>query len=156
MIIRKMKEKDIDIVAKIHRENFSRQHHSLDWIKCNYNAFPRSSCFITEINSRVVAYIIWTQKSGFRKKSIVELDQIAVSKNDQNNGIAKKLIKKSLKLLKNELKKFELELQHIIVSTRTDNHAQKIYEEILGAKPEITIKNLYSADEVLMIARNVK
>ncbi|MEF1228663.1 N-acetyltransferase, partial [Vibrio fortis] len=33
--------------------------------------------------------------------------------------------------------------------------AQQLYKSTLGAEVETTISNLYSADEVLMIARNV-
>ncbi len=36
-----------------------------------------------------------------------------------------------------------------------DNYAQQIYQKLLGAEVEMTIKSLYSADEVFMIARNV-
>jgi ribosomal protein S18 acetylase RimI-like enzyme len=42
-----------------------------------------------------------------------------------------------------------------LVSTRTDNQAQKLYRKVLGAEVEATIKNLYSADEVYMVARHV-
>ena len=44
----------------------------------------------------------------------------------------------------------------IIVATRVDNHAQKIYKNTLGAETEATIRDLYSADEVFMILRNIE
>jgi hypothetical protein len=40
------------------------------------------------------------------------------------------------------------------VTTRTDNHAQRLYRKALGATPEAVIQDLYSADEVIMVARN--
>ncbi|KDE41433.1 Acetyltransferase [Nitrincola lacisaponensis] len=46
-------------------------------------------------------------------------------------------------------------LQHILVTTRADNHAQRLYKEVLGAEVEATLTNLYSADEVIMVARDV-
>jgi hypothetical protein len=46
-------------------------------------------------------------------------------------------------------------LNHIVVSTRADNHAQELYKRVLGAEVEAKISNLYSADEVFMVARNV-
>jgi hypothetical protein len=46
-------------------------------------------------------------------------------------------------------------VKHVIVSTRADNHAQSIYRKALGAEVEATISNLFSADEVYMVARNV-
>jgi len=36
-----------------------------------------------------------------------------------------------------------------------DNHTQKLYKNILGAEVEATIPDLYSADEVVLVARNV-
>jgi len=41
------------------------------------------------------------------------------------------------------------------VSTRADNYAQSFYKKVLGAKVEATIKNLFSDDEIYMVARNV-
>lgn len=41
----------------------------------------------------------------------------------------------------------------ILVSTRTDNAAQKLYKKALGAEEAVVIKDLYSHDEVIMISR---
>jgi hypothetical protein len=46
-------------------------------------------------------------------------------------------------------------IQHIVVTTRADNSAQRLYRNALGAEIEATIPRLYSADEVFMIARDV-
>jgi hypothetical protein len=46
------------------------------------------------------------------------------------------------------------EIKHIYVTTRADNDARKLYQSVLKAETEFTIPNLYSADEVMMIARN--
>jgi hypothetical protein len=46
-------------------------------------------------------------------------------------------------------------IKHFMVTTRADNYAQKLYQKTLGAQVESTITDLYSADEVLMLARNV-
>ena len=35
------------------------------------------------------------------------------------------------------------------------NHAQSIYRKVLGAEVEATISNLFSGDEVYMVARDV-
>ncbi len=45
-------------------------------------------------------------------------------------------------------------IKNIVVTTRTDNHAQRLYRKALRAAPEAVIKDLYSADEVIMVARN--
>ena len=41
----------------------------------------------------------------------------------------------------------------VVVTTRADNAAQKLYRKTLGAEVEATIASLYSGDEVLMVAR---
>jgi ribosomal protein S18 acetylase RimI-like enzyme len=102
------------------------------------------------------ALSIWTQKSGFREQVILELEQIAVNPNDHGRGLGTKLIRDSLPLVKKQLASRGATLKHLIVTTRADNDAQRIYQKELGAKIEATITNLYSADEVFMVARNVR
>jgi hypothetical protein len=65
------------------------------------------------------------------------------------------LIERSLPFVKHQLESRGASLKNILVTTRTDNSAQKLYASSLGAEVETTIKNLYSADEVVMIARNI-
>ena len=61
----------------------------------------------------------------------------------------------SLPLVKEQLGTRGATLKHIMVTTRADNYAQELYRQALGVEVECTIKDLYSADEVIMIARNV-
>jgi len=155
MKIRSMEKTDLENVAEIHKLTFVRQQNSLQWIQCNFNAFPRFLCFVAEIKGEIVGYIIWVQKSGFRLEAVIELEQLAVSPIFQGQGIGRKLIAESLPLVKNHLFLNGSTLKHIIVTTRADNFAQELYKSAFGAEIETTIKNLYSDDEVLMIARNV-
>ncbi len=97
----------------------------------------------------------WIEKSGFRKEVVLELEQIGVRPSSQKQGIGSSLISESLKMIQDELKQRNASLKHILVSTRTDNDAQKLYKKVLNAQPEVVISNLFSADEVLMIARNL-
>ena len=103
----------------------------------------------------ILGYIIWIQKSGFRPQAVIELEQLAVSPNFQNQGVGRQLITESLTLVNNHLSINGSTLKHILVTTRADNVAQQLYKSTLGAEIEATITNLYSDDEVLMIARNV-
>lgn len=41
---------------------------------------------------------------------------------------------------------------HIVVTTKTDNHAQRRYRSASGAEVEAVLSDLYPADEVIMIA----
>jgi ribosomal protein S18 acetylase RimI-like enzyme len=103
----------------------------------------------------VAGYIIWAQKSGFRSEVVLELDQLAIHPDFQGKGFGKQLIMQSLAMVKKTLTSRDAVLKHIIVTTRADNFAQALYKKTLGAEVETVIRNLYSADEVLMLARNV-
>ena len=154
MKIRKMCEQDLSDVAKVHQEVFLRQTMSQEWIACNFRAYPRIEYFVAEDEGKVVGYIQWIEKSGFRKEAVLELEQIGVLPSKQRMGVGSLLISESLKIIKDELRQRNSHLKNVLVSTRTDNHAQQLYEKTLKAQPEVVIRDLFSADEVLMIARN--
>lgn len=153
--IRQMLLEDVSKVAKVHEETFLRQTLSRKWISCNFQAFPRIRYFVAEIDQDVVGYVQWTEKSGFRMDVVLELEQIAVTPTMQNKKIGTALILQSLPLIKNELNQRGATIRSILVCTRSDNNAQKLYVKTLRAKVVATIHNLFSADEVLMLARNV-
>lgn len=155
MKVRLMEKTDLENAAEIHRLTFVRQQNSLQWIQCNFNAFPRLLNFVAEKEGKILGYIIWIQKSGFRPQAVIELEQLAVSPNFQNQGVGRQLITESLALVNNHLSLNGSTLKHILVTTRADNFAQQLYKSTLGAEIETTITNLYCDDEVLMIARNV-
>lgn len=153
--IRLIEEGDLTKASIIHQEAFSRQNLSEKWLECNFNAFPRFLIFVAESNESIVGYIIWNQKSGFRPEVVLELEQIAVFSNFQGQGIGRLLIEGSLPMVKALLSENESILKHVVVTTRADNHAQRLYKSVLGAKVEATIENLYSSDEVFMVARHM-
>ncbi len=155
MIIRPMLSEDIVAVAAVHQAAFARQTYSQDWISCNFAAYPRMQFFVAEVAGHIKGFIHWTQKSGFRPEVILELEQIAVHPDAHGQGIGSTLIRDSLPLIKAQFAERGATLKHIIVTTRADNAAQRIYQKELGAEIEAVITNLYSADEVFMIARNV-
>ncbi len=152
--VRPMLLADIPAAAVVHQAAFVRQRQSECWLTCNFNAFPRMLCYVALIDSACVGYIIWTQKSGFRSEVVLELEQIAVAPECQASGIGRELIERSLPLAKAVLYESDAVLKHILVTTRADNHAQKLYASTLNARVEATLSNLYSADEVIMIARD--
>lgn len=154
MRIRAMIEQDLSDVAKIHKEAFLRQQHSEQWISCNFKAYPRIRLFVAEDDGMLVGYVQWAEKSGFRKEVVLELEQIAVLQTQQKRGVGSSLISESLNMVKAELSQRNASIKNILVSTRTDNEAQNLYKKVLNAQSEVIIPNLFSADEVLMIARN--
>ncbi len=153
--IRFLKSEDLEQAAQVHKEAFVRQQLSYEWLECNLKAFPRVLCFVAESDGKIAGYIVWMQKSGFRPGVVLELEQIAVLPSMHGHGIGQELIEKSLPRVREQLEKRNARLKHIIVTTRADNQAQRLYRKTLGAEVEATISNLYSADEVLMIARNI-
>ena len=83
---------------------------------------------------------------------VVELDQIAVSQRFRGQGFGGVLIEESFAQLKSQLGRNGQEIKSVLISTRADNEAQRLYEKVLGARVVTSIENLYSATEVFMIA----
>jgi ribosomal protein S18 acetylase RimI-like enzyme len=157
MKIRPLQNIDIENTSKVHKAAFGRQKMSKEWIENNSKAFPRVQYFVAESqDNEIVGYIQWSQKSGFRREVVLELEQLAVLPKYHRKGIGTKLIKESLPQIKSHLAKRDATIKHIIVTTRSDNYAQELYKKTIGAEVEATIRDLYSADEVFMIARNIK
>ena len=82
-----MSKKDLTQASLIHEEAFSRQCNSHQWLECSLNSYPRSLAYVAIINEKIVGYIIWVQKSGFRPEVVLELEQIAVLPKLQGKGI---------------------------------------------------------------------
>lgn len=154
--IRPMLPVDLATAAEVHRLAFVRQKLSVEWLSATLNAYPRFLCYVADVPGKPAGYILWAQKSGFRDQAVLELDQIAVLPDLQGQGIGRALIHQSLPLVKAELAQQGSTLKHIIVNTRADNHAQQLYRDALGAEVVATISDLYSADEVFMVARDVQ
>ncbi|MGB7386386.1 MAG: N-acetyltransferase [Pseudomonas neustonica] len=154
--VKEMQHVDLEAASEIHRLAFTRQQHSLEWLESNLKATPRILCYVAYTGAFCIGYIIWSQKAGFRPSAVIELEQIAVSPSFQGNGIGKILITRTLPDVARKLRGQGSVLKHILVTTRADNHAQRLYRKVLGAEVEATLSNLYSADEVIMVARNVK
>jgi len=156
MQIKKATKKYLNGIVKIASENFSGlkdKNNAKKWVRCNFSAFPRTQYFVAEENKEICGYILWIEKGGFRNESVFELEQIAVGKKFQGQGIGTKLITESLPEIKKYLKKRGAVLKAIEVTTGTDNKAQSLYKKTLGAEIECVVKNLFRGDEVIMIAR---
>jgi GNAT superfamily N-acetyltransferase len=156
MQIKKANNQDLEKISQIASENFSGLKDIKDarqWVACNFSAFPRMQYFVAEDSGSTAGYIFWLEKGGFRRESVFELEQIAVSKKFQGQGIGTQLIEKSLIEIKNHVEARGARLKAVEVTTGTDNDAQKLYKKTLGANPECVIKDLFRGDEIIMIAR---
>lgn len=154
MRVERMKKEDIRDVSRIASENFSGlKKRAREWVKCNFRCYPRMQYFLCRCKGDVIGYILWLEKGGFRRKSVWELEQIAVRKGYRGKGVGTRLIEKSLKKVREYLKSRDSVLKLIEVTTGTSNRAQELYRKVLGARPEAVIKNLFRDDEVIMVAR---
>lgn len=154
--ILKTEKGDLRKIADIASENFSglkEKKDAIKWITCNFNAFPRMQYFVAKKGKEVAGYVLWLEKGGFRKESVWELEQIAVKKTFQGQGVGSKLIEKSFSEIKNFLKKRGASLKAIEVTSGSKNQAQNLYKKTLGVETECIIRDLFRGDEVIMIAR---
>lgn len=157
MNIRPLHHGDIEQTARVHETAFVKQKLSKEWITSNSRAFPRIQYYVAEKKGhQIVGYIQWSQKSGFRREVVLELEQLAVLPAYHGQGIGTQLICDSLPQISCQLATRGAKIKHIFVTTRSDNYAQKLYQKTMGAVVEATIKNLYSADEVFMCARDIE
>ena len=152
--IRRYSDHDLGAIADIHAEAFTRQGDSEEWITCNARAYPRMRLYVAEFQRGVRGFILWTEKSGFRQEVVLELEQVAVAAAYRKRGIGEALVVQSLSEVANELAARSATLRAVVVSTRADNNAQRLYRKALGAEIEAKVQSLFSADEVLMVARN--
>ena len=151
-LIRRATSSDFEAIAAIHREAFPRQRDSATWVKATLAAAPRVFVYALVQEGEIAGYIFWAQKSGIRSAAVIELDQIAVLSKLQGIGLGERLIKESLALVTAELAANGQSVKSLLISTRADNEAQRLYTRVLGAKVMAKIESLYSATEVLMIA----
>jgi len=156
VVVRKLESQDIDQVVPIYREAFpgeSTPDTANIWFGCNLESFPQKICFGAWRGNVLVGYIVWTEKGGFRSEAVWELEQIAVSSKYRNEGIGSKLILDSLEHVKSHTAKRGAVLKLIMVTTNVKNPAHRLYERVLGATNEAVIRELYSGDEQIMVAR---
>lgn len=155
VLVRPATMADLEDIAAIHCEAFSRQRDSLAWVRATLSATPRMLSFVLVLDGIVSGYIFWAQKSGIRPSAVLELDQMAVLPQCRRQGNGERLIKKSLALVVTELEANGQSLKAVLVSTRDDNDAKSLYAKVLGARTVASIEGLYSATEVFMLAEDL-
>ena len=153
-----LKKEDISQVAKIANQCFRGYgsfHGARKWITCNFSAFPRAQYFLAKEKGKIIGYILWLEKGGFRKEAVWELEQIAVSPEFQGRGAATELILQSLAQIKKSLQRRASKLKLVEITTGL-HQAPRLYQKTLGAKKEAIIKDFFRGDEMIMIARNLE
>jgi ribosomal protein S18 acetylase RimI-like enzyme len=152
--VRRAKPEDAARIAAIHRDAFPRQMDSETWVGATLAAPPRMLTYVLVQAGAIAGYIFWAQKSGIRPSAVLELDQIAICPELRGKGLGQLLISESLSCVTAELAASGQSVKSIMVSTRADNQAQRLYAKALGAQVVAEIKDLYSATEVFMLAES--
>jgi ribosomal protein S18 acetylase RimI-like enzyme len=142
---------DLENIAAVHQESFARQSHSLEWVTATANGYPRMRYFVAQRGPDIVGYVVWAEKSGFRAQVVLELEQIAVLPEYRGQRIGRALIG-SLLDVNEALRARDARVKAVLITTRSDNQAWRLYQSVLGAKVQAVITDLYSADEVIMVA----
>lgn len=149
-------KKDLTGIAKINLTCFhgcANLKEAQKWVFCNFQAWPRFHYFTLKEKNKLIGYILWYFKGGWRQNSVLELEQIAIDQKYRGCGFGSKLINDSLNQLKNYLKKERRKLKTVLVTTGTEQKAKKIYEQVLNAKPAAKINGLFRGDEIILIRR---
>ena len=53
MIIREMKKNDLIESSLVHKENFTRQCLSYEYLECSLNSYPKNLLYIVEENEKI-------------------------------------------------------------------------------------------------------
>lgn len=155
-MIKPATKKDLASIAKINLTCFhgcANLEEALKWVSCNFQAWPRFHYFTLKEKNKLIGYILWYFKGGWRQNSVLELEQIAIERKYQGCGFGSKLIRDSLNQLKKYLKKEKRKLKAILVTTGTEQKAKKIYKQVLRAKPAAKINGLFRGDEIILIKK---
>lgn len=102
---------------------------------------------------RIVGYILWMEKGGFRPQAVIELEQIAVATELRGQGIGGVLVQQSLQQLSAEMSASGRRVKVIEVTTGSEQGAIDFYRRVLGAEIVATIPDVFRGDEYLLIAR---
>jgi ribosomal protein S18 acetylase RimI-like enzyme len=157
VIVREVLYNDIPSIVDIYLESFKgmQDYNTVSkWVSLKFNSKPISIYYIALFDGKAIGYILWSEHGGFRKEAVIELEQIAVSKMYRGKGIASKLIVESLRMLNRDyITARGSRIKMVIVTTASNNSAKRLYERVLNAREVAVIKDLYSNDESILIAR---
>ena len=148
-----MSEDDISDVANIYLKCFHGMNDIdkvKEWIYLKHISYPINRYYVIDKKG----YILWAELGGFRKDAVIELEQIAITPEEQGKGLGSMLIRESLKDVIRELDARGSTLKLVKVTTGTENAAQRLYKKVLNARAVAVIPDMFRGDEVILIARS--
>ena len=154
--IKRINENEIESVTEIYLESFHGMRDKI--IASDYHlkllkAFPVVQYYGAFRGNKLLGYIRWIERGGYRENAVFELEQIAVRKIFREKGIGGLLIRESLSEIKNYLKRRGSRLKTVIVLCGKDNLiARHLYKKNLNARVIAEIPNLFRGDEILLKA----
>lgn len=140
-------------IAAVYQTCFGREKYHAQWINANFQALPRMRYYVAIVDDHVVGYALWSVKNGFRDRSIVELEQVAVMSACRGTGIGKQLLERSFDQFGSSLKAMDLEIKAIYLTTRDGNEAEGLYRKVFGVERQGVISNYGSGDELILYRR---
>ena len=158
MLVLPCQKEDLVELVAIHQACFKRGAHSSELrrtlLNCYWQAYPMYQVFVAKNEQGVISgYIVWREEGGFRAEANFELKQLGVAPKYRRQGVAQALIEQSLERIKTYLQQRGSALKNILVTTGAEHSAQALYQRTLGAHVEAVIKDYFSGDEVIMVAR---
>jgi hypothetical protein len=150
--IRKIEEEDIVATGQLYHLVFPERQLSEELIWCLFKSFPKSQCFVAELDREIVGLVVWTSKSGFRSEAFIELEHLGVHTKYRNKHIATCLIKQSLSMVAKQLLHQDAVLKTIVINTRLDSISQSLFKKILATE---SIAKISELDMTILLTRNV-
>ncbi|PCK07044.1 MAG: GNAT family N-acetyltransferase [Alteromonadaceae bacterium] len=155
MNIRKADIEDIDNISVIYSACFPKEQDHKLWIEASFNSFPRGVYYVIEHEGVISGYILWCVKNGFRKSTIIELEQIGVSPRCSGKGLGRKLIDQSFNLFKEHVVNLGYKVGAVMVTTSEGNYAENLYKSTLNVTRAATLTGYGSGNEIILYKHSI-
>lgn len=156
MNTRKAEITDIDDISKIYSICFPNELNHKLWIESSFKSYPRGVYYVIECEGVISGYILWCVKNGFRKSTIVELEQVAVNPQDNGKGIGRKLIDQSFELFKGHVLNFGHTVGAVMVTTSEGNYAENLYKSTLDVTRAALLEGYGSGNEIILYNNSIQ
>ena len=145
---------DLEEIAAIHAAAFPRQGQSKLFVDCMLAAYPLTRVFVALADQAIIGYAIWTEKSGFRERVVLEIAQVAVAEPHRRQGQGMRLLLESFLIAKQMIAERGGRITSIITSTAADNPAVTIYRRLFNMQQVATIRGMFAQPEIILLGKH--